>query len=791
MLSDLRRAIRALLSARAFTAIALVTLSVGLALCITVLTVVNAYVIRALPYPAADRLYRVDYAVPGQSPPRGLEALDWGALEDVIEHLIAWDLDVFYLLGDDYPEAAPGAWITPGYAQGFGIRTALGRSFEAADYRGDRAPVAIISHKIWQARFGGDANVLGRTFQAYVSDRPEEPETFTIIGVLPADLWHFNTYTEILAPLRAASYPYLVRLRPGVTAAIAEERITSRVRAGASSVADDWHVVLTSQQAGYVAAMKPMLTAVAAGAGLVLLIAAANVAVLLLVRSHRRQKELAVCMALGASRSRLARLLILEGFILGISATIGGIIISRLAMGMLAPEVEGFLERRVPGGIEAFALDLAVLIAASSCGLLITIVFTLIPLATALKGALSASLSNVTRGATDGPASRRARSILIGTEVAASLTLLAGAALMTQSALGMLQVDFGIHTDDVVTTSLSLRQRSYPDGLSRSQFYDQLTMRLRAVPAASIALGDGWPLQAARPRRVEAGGTTPIVAGASVTAVSDDYFSTLGVPLHDGRSFTTQDTFGGEPVIVVSDALARRLWPGERALGQRLTLHSEEMEAASSHRVIGVVGNVRQTHTDTDLFDAYVSLRQRAGRFAFIYLRSPRTASWEAALRSGVASVDRGIALGAPRSLVTALDQERVKPRFLAFLLTTFAAFASVLALVGMHGVIAYAARQRQREIAVRMAVGADPRSVITLFLRQGSVVLVVGIIAGTAGAIALGRVLQSQLHGVDPGEPRILAGAALAFGVCGLCAMWWPSWRAALTDPALILKEG
>ena len=285
LLSDCRSAIRSLAHARGFTSVVILTLGIGLALSIAVLTIVNAYLVRGLPYPAADRLYSVQYAQPGAREPRDMQSLDWASLADIVEHPIAWDLDVFYLLGGDYPQSAPGAWVTPGFVAGLGIHAAVGRGFEPADFGAGRPVVALISHRLWQSRFGGDEKVLGARFDAYVSDRPDEPESFEIVGVLPNDFWHLNPYTDVLAPLRAPTYPYMVRLKSGVSAALAADRITRLVRAGSSGLAADWQARLISTHDSYTAAARPLLFAVSAAAGLVLLIACANIAVLLLVRA--------------------------------------------------------------------------------------------------------------------------------------------------------------------------------------------------------------------------------------------------------------------------------------------------------------------------------------------------------------------------------------------------------------------------------------------------------------------------------------------------------------------------
>ena len=787
----LRVTIKTLWQARSFTVLAVSTLALGMTLCLTVLSVANAYVIRGLPYPAADRLYRVDYAAPGQNPPRGLEALDWASLHDIVEHPVAWDLDVFYLLGHDVTEASPGAWITPGYVQALGVRTAIGRLFTPDDYRPGAAAVALISHRLWQSRFGGDPHVLGQQVRAYVSDRPDEPESLTIVGVLPPNLWHFNAYTEVLAPLRAPSYPYLVRLAADALPAVAAQRMAALVRTGIPGVAADWTPILTSQQDAYTMTVRPMLWAVAVSAGLILLIAAANVAVLMLMRGRQREKELAVRLALGATAGRLASLLALESVAIGTVATMAGLIGTHVTLQLLGASFERFLERRVPGGLDAFAVDGLVVAGAVVFGIVVTFLATLAPLVAMRTRHLHALLTQLSRTSTDAPRPGRMRSVLIGVEVAASFTLLAGAALMAQSALRMLDVDFGVRADQAVTASLGLRQQSYPEAADRAAYFDRLLARLDGVAGSRrAALGDWWPLQGARPRRIETGTTPRVTAAAAMFAGSPAYFDTVGMTIRQGRDFDARDRIGSERVVIVSESLARRLWPDASPIGQRLTVHADQDTSPLECVVIGVVNDVRQSHQDTETADAYLSLFQQAGRFAFLYLRQPQRQTWEQDVRDAVAAVDPEVALGAPRALDLGIEQERARPRFLAWLLTVFAGFACLLALVGVHGVIAYAARQRRREVAIRMAVGANRRSVTAMFIAQGAMVLVAGMVAGVTGAIGLGRVLESQLFGVRPGDPHVLTWAVAGFAVSGLLAMWWPAARAAATDPASVLKE-
>ena len=787
--------LRSLAQARGFTLTAILTLGVGLALWLIVAAVANAYLFRPLPYPAADRLYNIQYAPPNERVPRGLAALDWASLNDIVEHPIAWDLDVFYLLGGTYPESAPGAWVTPGYVRGFGVRAAIGRDLVASDFEPGRPLVALISHRLWQSRFGGDPAIVGRRLTAYVSDRPNESESIEIIGVTRPDFWHVNPYTEVLAPLRIAAYPYMLQLRDGVPPRLAEERVTQLVHSSEPAAP---RASLISFQSGYVTSVRPVVWAIGAAAALVLVIACANVAVLMLVRSQRREREVVLRVALGASRAQVLGMLMAEALLLGVAATTTGVALAMVALGWLVPFVEGFLERRIPGGATAVAFDPQLAAIAIGAGLVSTIAFSLAPAMGLWRQSLSSSIATGGRGATFSSGRSRARSILIGLEVAVSLTLLTGALLMTISALRMLAVDFGIQPGGVTTVGTTLRQQSYPDVAARAPFFERLIERMSVMSQGRVvAMGDWWPLQAPPPRQFDAG-TGSIVDGGAV-GVSAGYFSALGVRILEGRPFSTADRFGSEPVVVVSESLARRLWPASAreassgAVGQTVRVSTRPQTGppeTMSYRVVGVAADVRQTHTDSNLLDAYVPLLQTAGRFTFLYMPvSAPTPAWERELREAVAGIDPEVAVGVPRVLQAALDQERLKPRVLAWMLSAFAAFAALLALLGMYGVVSYAVQQREREVAVRMAIGADRRSVTGLFVRQGSLVLVAGVVAGALGAIGMGRILSAQLYGVGRTDPTVIASAAALLMVCGLVAIWWPARRAASTDPAAVLK--
>jgi putative ABC transport system permease protein len=795
-LMELRLAVRSLLKAPAFAAAAVATLGLALTLCTTVMVVINAYLYTQLPYPNAARLYSVRYSVPGQQQPREMEQLDWSSLGDVLEEPIAWDLDMFYLLGGDNAESVPGAWVTPGFVRGLGAQPAFGRGFDDAAFAPGSANVAIISHRLWHSRFGGDRSVIGREFTAYVSDRPEEAEAFTIIGVLPANFWHVNPYTDIFAPLRARTYPYMVRLREGVTPEQAAGRITALVRDGATGVPPEWTAGVASTHDLYTARVRPILRSVAAAAALVLLVGCANVAGLLLLRASRRQKEIAVRTALGASVGGIARMLVAEALVLGGVATGAALLATRLLLSSVAPMIQRQLGRSAPGGEMSFAIDPTVLIVASVAGLLTALVCGLAPLATALRPSLAGALQSGTRTSTESRRSRRVRAALIGLEIAASLALLSGSTLMLRTVVSLLRVDLGFESDRALIAAITLRQSRYPAAPDRLALYERTVARVGEIGGVeSVALMSSWPMQQPRVEPIAAEGPSGrVTAQAGVHAVTAEYFSTLGIPLSAGRVFHRSDRLGGEPVAIVSETMAARFWPAGRAIGGRLLVPQdvEQGDPVETSRVIvGVVRDVRQDPADEDLADVYVPLLQVPERFAVAIVRtSGSPGGWLAPLKSAFRDIDPEIPLTGARPLPEVVGEIRSRPQFLAWLLIAFATIAAFVAIVGVYGMMAYGVGQREREIAVRIAIGASPRQVTRVFVREGAIVVAAGLALGIAAAFATGRLLESQLFGVRPGDPLALATAVAALGAAGVAAVWWPSRRAAATDPAIALRN-
>jgi putative ABC transport system permease protein len=792
LVADVRQAVRALRRDAAFTAVALSTLGAGLAMCVIVAVLVNAYLWRSLPYPDSARLYDVQYATPAGTFPTGLDKVDWSPLTDVVEVTIGWDLDNFSLRGGAMPEAVQGTWVTPGYMEGFGVRPAIGRAFDADDYQAGQPMVAIISHRLWQSRFNSDPAIVGRTFESYVNDRPNEVEMFRIVGVLPANHWHLHAFTEILAPLRVPGTPYIVRLREGVPPALAAERITAVVGAAAANVPEGWSARLRSTHDSYIEQIKPLLLSVASATALVLLIACANVSVLLTVRATRRQRDNAVRQALGASAAQVTRATVAEPLLLGAGAVVLGLALAWGTLAIVAPMAGRYLGRGAPGGLHALEINPLAVAISFAVGTIVVVICSLVPTWIARRTPAGLAVSSAQKGATDGPSPQRARAVLIVVEVAACLTLLAGAGLTIQSAVRMLQVDMGLHTDNVIVGRYSLRPRAFADAAARAAFHERVLGRAAGLAGIErVGFTTAWPLQQAMMRDVAAAGGGRTRSG--VVGMSPDYFQVVRIPMHAGRGFGAADRLGAPAVTIVSRTLAARLWPQGDAIGQTLTVLPPPGATTppSVLTVVGIAGDVRHTHSDDDLADLYVPLSQTPLASVFVYLRTNGDApAAEREFQRLLTAIDGEVAFAAARPLGDILDQQRAGAKLLASLLVVFAIVAAALALLGIYGVIAYAVKQREREIAVRIAIGADRATITRLFVREGALLLVSGLGLGIAGAVALGRLLRSQLFNVAAADPFVIGMVTCAFAICGLAAVAFPARAAASLDPAAILKE-
>ncbi len=799
---DFRYAARALRRTPGFTMAAVLSLGLGVALIACTLAVVNAYLIRSLPYPAAHRLYHVIYAPQGQPEPRGMSALDWKALSDVVEVADNSAVTRFYLSDGAYTQEAMGLLVAEGSLEGLGVRAAIGRSFETGDYRVNAENVALIAHVLWRDRFGSDRNAVGRLFTTTSGgeEEGERTETYRIVGVLPPEFRYARDYgrdpAEILVPLRTPMRTYMVRLREGVPIADAERRITAAVKSLAGgSVPPNWAgVQLESVHVRYIGTLRPMLIAMTVAAGLVLVIVIANVAILTLLRTMRRHREVAVRFALGAAPRHIVRLLVAEAFWICGAALALGLTLTTLMLNLLAPIIESQLDRPVPGGPSALGLDTRVLLMVGGVGLLAALSLAFLPLLTPWQRRLADSLRRDHRTSTDGPSTRWARSGLIALEVAGSLALLVGCGLMIRSVVNLVSTDLGFRTDQIVRTRLVLPANTYPDDPALLQFYERLTDQIATRTNVAVTFTNFPPLYETPRQAIGIDGSDLQGVTAGIIAVSPSYFDTLGIDVIDGRAFGRTDRIGGEPVAVISETLAKRFWPNGGAIGHSIRTAEQPFDGAPVgewRTIVGIARDVRQDFADQERSDIYLPFLQVPSRFSPVLIRTDRPpAVWLDTLRASVGAIDQDVMVGEMTTLDVEADQLLAGTRFLTSMLTGFAGFATLLAILGIYGVTAYAVQQREPEVAIRMALGATGRQVVRMFLKEGSLVLVIGIIVGLLGARIVARTLESQLHGVPPFDLFTLAATCVLMVGGAVLATWWPAGRVASKSPSQTLNE-
>lgn len=778
---DARFAVRALRRNPVFSLAVILTLGVGVGLVTATAGLVNAYLLRALPYPDSDRLVFV----------QGPGAPDWRSAPDVLQRVAAWDLDALSIVSGGRPERVWSSWVTPGFFAVLGVQPLLGRLFTDAEARAGGPAVAVISHALWQRRWQGAADVLGKTFAAYSDDRPDEAEVFTIVGVLPADFWYFNRFTEVLAPLRTERRVSLATLSPNVTKSDAARVLTERARQRDPARAD---VRVVPVREEFTERVRPVLAAIAGAVALVLLLACGNAATLLLVRATGREREFAIRTAIGAGRARIARQLLLEGLSLAAGAALVGVVAAWAILklcGNLFVRVTG---TTVPGGVEALRLDGAALTIALSASTAAALLFALIPQLATARVNLVGSL--IAARVTDGPRRQRARSLLVGVQIALSLALLIGAGLLIRSAGYLERLQLGFDPRNVVAMELSLRQGTYDDA-ARSAFYDRVAARVReTVPGVEAAFTRAAPFSGVNSQPIE----TPdrladsTSARAAVSAVSPEYFRALGVRERAGTTFSAAHRSGTPPVTVISAALANRLWPGLDPVGRQLRVAADPMDRSAApapwSTVIGVVADVRKTLTEENPPDLYLPIAQAPFVIAELVVRDPTGRGRLEQIREAVWALNSEMPLNQMRWLEDDIAEASLPSRFLATLLAAFAAFAVLLATFGLYGVVAYAVMHRRRDIAIRMALGASRESVVQMFVRQGAALAAAGVLAGLTGGFFLSRLMRGLLYGVTPGDlPTYLAVSAL-LGAAALIATWLPARRAVRAEPMRVLQE-
>ncbi len=797
---DLAYAFRRLRQAPGFTAVAVATLALGIGANGAIFSVVNAVLLRPLPFEEADRLVRLAQTWKGgPSVYSPQNFLDVQAQAKSFESLAVFDPGGVTLTGRGQPASLQGTEVSTSFFDLLRVRPAYGRTFADGENEPGHTKVAVLGHGLWRERFAGDPGMVGQIVQL-------NREPFTIVGIAPAG-FSFPQESEIWTPLeydarfrsssRGAWYLGAIgRLAPGVSIVhAADEVATIHARLAKQYPEADEGVggtVLSLQEAMVKQSRRALLVLLGA-VGLVLLIACVNVANLLLARVAAREGELALRTALGAGRARLMRQLLTESVTLSLLGGAAGILLATFSLdALLALQPHG-----VPRLAEVH-VDRAVVAFSAALSILTGLLFGVFPAVHMTRRPAAESLREGSRGVLSGRG-HRLRSALVVGQVALAMMLLAGAGLLLRSFSQLRRVDPGFRSDGVLTFRIALPDSAYKDDAPRVAFYDRLLERLSALPGVrSAGAVMRAPLSGAR-FNLSFGvkGRPPLPPAQQpsmeIRAATPEYFRTMGIPVRRGRALGRGDVAGAPQVVVISEAAVRRHFPGEDPLGKFITLGWGRGEGPKvGGEVVGVVGDVKDLGlAEENPPELYVPYAQVPIQTMDVVVRT------QVVPRSLVPSVERTVREldpELPLAQVATLDEivahSISEPRFYMVLLGAFASMAVFLAALGIFGVLSYAVVQRAREIGIRVALGAHPRDVVRMVLTQAAGLAALGVLAGMAGALALSRVMASLLFELSPTDPSTLAATATLLAAVALLASYLPARRATRVDPLIALRS-
>jgi putative ABC transport system permease protein len=792
VIQDLRYAVRALRKSPGFTLVAALTLALGVGANTAIFSVVNAVMLRPLPFAEPDRLVRIWESNVERGWPTFAVShpnfLDWRAETSSFESLAAMDNTGLSWTSNGEAEIVFALRVTATFLPTLRISPVLGRNFlDDEDRPGGNTRVVLISDGFWRRAYGGDPSAVGRTITLNL-------QPYTVIGVLPASFqWGQNT--NMLVPLapdparNRADHRLVVigRVRSGATI----EQATTELETLAAQLGQQypesnkgWGVVVNSFYDWLVPDTTRQSLLVLLGAvGLVLLIACVNVVNLLLARAAGRQRELSIRSAMGASRGRVVRQLLLESSLIALIAAIAGIAIAFASTRLLVSLGPNSVPR-----LDELSIDTRVMAFAMFVALTTMAVFGLVPAIQSARHDPQEALRADGRHSTPGAGRKRIRAALTVGEVALSVALLIGAGLLIRSFARLQQVDPGFSTANLMTGRVNLSPSRFPDAASRRAFYDRFLTDLRGRPGIdAAAIASGPPLSGdftagdvklPAQSNEEAGSAAWRLAGPG-------YFATLGIPLR-GREFNMQDTIGGPPVAIISAALAAKYFPNEDPIGRTLIMRSFTEDP---HTIIGVAGDVRTFGLDADAgLVFYGSATQYAGW-------NPMSLVWRASgpsadtVRASLRSIDQTVPLSAVSSMETLFERALGPRRFNLYLLGAFATVSLALAAIGLFGVMAYLVSQRTREIGVRLALGATRGEVFRLILGRGLTLAVLGAVGGVGAALWLTRVMETLLFSVSRTDPITFAAVPLALIAVALLACYVPARRAMRVDPVVALR--
>ena len=789
LMQDIRYAIRMLIKNGGFTAVVVLTLALGIGANSAIFSVVNAVLLRPLPFKNPQQLVAIfdDQPQMGHTNASYPEYLDWREQTQVFANVAAQFNSSFVLTGQGAPEQLRALRVSSSYLPMLGVEPILGRSFrpEEEAKSGDR--VVLLSYAAWKGRFDGDPAIVGKTLD--LSD-----QTFTVIGVLPADFAR-GEKVELMTGLRLdpnvaiRDMHFLTvygRLRPGLSLAQARRELEPIAEHLEKARAMNHGITIFDMKESITRGTGTPLSILLAAVGFVLLIGCANVANLLLARAVKRRREMAIRVAVGAGRWRLIRQLLTESVLLGL---VGGMCSIAVAEWSIAGLVRVFAHH-LPrwSGIK---LDTNVLLFAFGASVLTGILFGLAPAWESLKVSVYDTLKEGARAG--GHVSQRKRNLLVMSEIALSLVLLTGAGLLIRSFVFLSHVDKGFDSDHVLTFTIDLAHTRYPEPARQAAFFQQLLERLKNLPGVqSVGMVNYLPLGGSNATGdIEIEGKTfakdsgPM---ADKRFASGDYFRTMHIPLLRGRTFTEADSMQAPHVAIVNQAFAREYFSNEDPVGKQIKFG---WVTEGYPQIVGVVGDVRHVSLhDPSEPEVYVPYSQRPDEsFQFVMRTNIDPGSEASAVREQVAAVDSNQPIHDLEMMNSLVLESLADQRTAMWLLGGFAGLALVLTMVGIYGVISYSVSQRSHEIGLRMALGAQPGNVLRKFLGEGLVVAMAGIGAGVVSALFLTRLMASLIYGVSARDPLTLLGVVTLLTAVALLASYIPARRAMRVDPMVALR--
>jgi len=803
LFKDIRFGIRSLLKRPGLTSIAVLTLALGIGANTAIFSVVNAVLLRPLPFKNPDRLVWVQETslkqeVKGMSvsPPT---FIDWQAQQQSFDELAAYSEENFILTGQGEPERIQAAAVSSSYLSMLAAAPAAGRFFATEEDRVGGQPVVVLSHRLWRTRFNADSNIVGKAITL-------DGKSYEVIGVAPRD---FTAPSNQSAPngvalwlpllprikdaltVRGAHYLMVVgRLKLNRTTAQAETDLNAIAQRIAQSDASykGYGARVISLHQEITGDVRQALLILFAAVGFLLLIACANVANLLLAQATTRQREVAVRLALGASRIRLIRQLLTESLTLSAVGGALGLLLALWGTELLGRLSASNLPRADEIGINARVILFSLLVSVGTA-----LIFGLAPALQATKTDLTNALKEGGASVTAGLHQHRLRSLLVIVEIALTCVLLIGAGLMVNSFVRLLRVDPGFSPASVTAFTISLPRSKYAEKNQQVAFFQALAERIAALPGVrAVGTINNLPTRQSMTSPVEIEGKPAINSDqpkhVQYAKVQGDYFRAMSIPLLRGRLFTERDNGQAPPVMIINQALARQYFSGEDPIGKKM---KTMFQGRGMREIIGVVGDVHHSGPLKDappqVYEPYPD-NPTSSVSVIVLAETPRP-TLVAAVRSAVQAVDKDQPIDRIAPMSELLADSIAQPRFYTLLLTIFAAMASALAAVGIYGVMSYAVTQRTHEIGIRMALGARAADVLRLVVRNGMLLALTGVAIGLVGAFALTRLMTSLLFGVTPTDATTFVAVSVLLIVVALLACYIPARRATKVDPLVALR--